>query len=368
VQFSAESLSELAERMWYAPRTPRVVELLIAALIAIQALALIYENLLDAPVAMGDTLPMPQVSSGRRIEGAELSTLLAAHLFGDAPAAAAQPVSAAPSAFKLVGLYVPEEGSSGAETVAAAATLGGTDAPAESDFNARFFGDHAVAAARPGAIAWISVSGGPAQRVQVGSDVSGAAVEEIRADGIVLMLSGQRVQVAYPLNPLLAMFRGESTSMTPVFDTDTLPAEWLNGSLRLQPQQSANGVAGFRVYPGSDEAAFERTGLHAGDVIEAIDGYPVSTARDLLPLLSALKDTKPLALRLRRGETPVELKLYSGGARTAGALRKPLLPPGYRPSPTTRPPGASPPQRRVAPRPPPDLSTPPPSALRSFSP
>lgn len=373
LDWTLEEIFSALGAAWHSPYTARVIECAIALLIALQVWAL-WRDAQPAPTV---TSERPSAASTRPHFGAsELSQLLGAHLFGAPTQEVTAAPALAPTAFKLVGLYVPDAtaapslaaGSSAANTEPESTGEGGAISPLA--FAKEFFGERTVVSALPGAIAWLSVSGAPGQRVQVGDAIGGGTVREIHPKGVTLELGGRAVRVAFPENPFLAMFRGESKTALAVTDPNAIPAELLSPALRFQPELAGNGLTGFRVYPGSDEGAFFKTGLRAGDVIESIGGQSITVPRDVIPLLTALRDAKPLALRLRRGPTAVELTLFKSTGTPAGARasRQVVLPPGYRPSPTTRPAGAPAPKPRVAPVPPPDLAPPPPSVRRSSPP
>jgi hypothetical protein len=321
LDWTLDEISSAIGAAWQSPRAPRVVELAVTLLIVLQAWALWQDT---KPVPAPDSDP-PGVTPPRpRFGTSELSQLLAAHLFGaSSPETAAAP-ALAPAAFKLVGLYVPD-----GESLA----LSGTDAPIETDvvsdsagesgvtaplaFTRTFFGDRTIVSVLPGAIAWLSVAGAPGQRVQVGDGIGGGRVREISPEGVTLELGGRAVRVSFPENPFLAMFRGESNTALVVTDPNAVPAELVGAALRFQPELAGAALSGFRVYPGGDVASFIRAGLHAGDVVDRINGREVSLPRDVIPLLLALREAKPIPIRLRRGRQILELELFGRPAQAA---------------------------------------------------
>jgi hypothetical protein len=369
LDWTQEEFLEALGAAWHSAYAPRAVEVALALLIALQAWTLWRGA---QPASSMQTEFASSLASRPRFGESELSQLIGAHLFGESERDAVPP-AVAPSAFKLVGIYVPESerGDESREPVAADAasdTRGEGGSSAALDYARTFFGERTLVAALPGAIAWVSVPGAPVQRVQVGERLGGGTVREIRPEGVTLELQGRWVRIAFPENPILAMLRGETNAVVLAADPNAVPAELLSPALRFLPELLGDGLAGFRVYPGSDEAAFAKTGLRAGDVIKSIDGRAVTMPRDVIPLLTALRDQKPISMQLRRGATPRELKLFAAAADAAGGRTRVVLPPGYRPSPTTRPAGVPPPKPRAAPTPPPDLASPPPAFRRSSSP
>ncbi len=297
-----------------SPHAPRAVELAFALLIALQIWTL-WQDALPAPLAASD---LPSAAPIRpRFGASEISQLLGAHLFGELLRESTATPALAPTAFKLVGLYVPDGDdvaqltATPAEPEAAVGSTGENGAISPLGFARMFFGDRTIVSALPGAIAWLSIAGAPSQRVQVGDEIGGGIVREIRPEGVMLELGGRPVRVAFPESPFLAMFRGEATEPTGG-DDESIPSELTSSLLRLQPMPDAQGTIHFRIYPGANVQGFQRIGLRAGDEIEAIAGELVTTTRSVLPLLRALKDGKPVVLRLRRQERPVELTVQAG--------------------------------------------------------
>lgn len=326
LDWTLEEITSALGTAWYSPRAPRVVECAIALLIALQVWAL-WRDAQPAPTVKSE---LPSASSTRPHFGAgDLSQLLGAHLFGAPTQDVAATPALAPTAFKLVGLYVPDAAAApglAAGSIAADAELQATGeggAISALAFAKSFFGEHTLVSALPGAIAWLSVSGAPGQRVQVGDSVGGGTVREIRPEGVTLELGGRVVRVAFPENPFVAMFRGESTSVLLVTDPNAIPPELISSLLRVQPMPDARGAIHFRVYPGANAPAFQRAGLRAGDEIDAIAGESVTDARGVLPLLRALKTGRAIALRLRRQARLIELTVPAGAALPPSATPPP---------------------------------------------
>lgn len=61
----------------------------------------------------------------------------------------------------------------------------------------------------------------------------------------------------------------------------------LNSFIRAEPAMADGRLTGYRVYPGSNPAAFLATGLRPGDVVEAVNGKPLSDPRNLMALMAA---------------------------------------------------------------------------------
>ncbi len=327
-------------------RAPRIVEVMLMLAIALQlwSVARTATSTETSAATLTSASSPGSSSTRRRFTQLDMSQLLSAHLFGEVPAASAAAMPAlAASAFKLVGLYVPKDGEAIIATDPAFASSGdGSGEVAPLEWARKFFGDQLRTAARPGAIAWLSLAGAPGQRVQVGDEIGGGKVLEIRDEGVALELAGRRVSVAYPENPYVAMFRGESDQITALVDADSIPPELASKLLRFQPSLGPAGLEGFRLYPGSDAQAFVNSGLRAGDVLEAVDGSPITSPRDLVPLLRAVRDVKPVQLRLLRASKPLDLRLFRASADTT-----PSSTPSRRGDALAAPPGTS----RTSPQP-----------------
>ena len=325
MRLDADRLTAAIEAGFDSAHAPRVIEILLALAIALQLWSIVRTATESSTIAVDSVLSSQSLQP--RVTQFDVSRLIAAHLFGETPATNVPATQAlAPSAFKLVGLYVSKDSEALAPADSAFASPGddaveGEVAPLE--WARKFFGERLRDVARPGAIAWLSLSGAPGLRVQVGESIGGGKVLEIRDDGVTLELAGRRVRVAYPENPYVAMFRGESDRVTAVTDADSIPAELASKLLRFQPALGATGLEGFRLYPGSDAQAFVKSGLRAGDELEAIDGTPITSPRDMVPLLQAIKGVAtakdPVRVRLKRGSQKLDFIVDTtrAGARTA---------------------------------------------------
>lgn len=64
---------------------------------------------------------------------------------------------------------------------------------------------------------------------------------------------------------------------------------------------------GFRVRPGRDAAVFTALGLHANDVVLAVNGQPLNTEADVMALFEQLDTRERISIRVRRGERELTL-------------------------------------------------------------
>jgi membrane-associated protease RseP (regulator of RpoE activity) len=95
---------------------------------------------------------------------------------------------------------------------------------------------------------------------------------------------------------------------TAVFGVVTPPPAGLRLGVYLETH--GGRVEIHQVAPGS---LAERSGLRVGDGITAIDGQPVSSARQVIERLAAYPAGRPLALRIERGGRSLVLPLALPG-------------------------------------------------------
>ena len=89
----------------------------------------------------------------------------------------------------------------------------------------------------------------------------------------------------------------------------TTPAAGLAAAVTLSPRASGGRVSGIIVSPGSDTAAFARSGLRPGDVIVAVNGVPIASVEDLAQLQRSLGSAGTLSLRVERSGALVPVTL-----------------------------------------------------------
>ena len=189
-------------------------------------------------------------------------------------------------------------------------------------FAKEFFGERTVVSALPGAIAWLSVSGAPGQRVQVGDAIGGGTVREIRPEGVTLELGGRLTRVAFPENPYVAMFRGESSTLVGsavgagLSDSD-LSAAFLGSRIaQFHPAMNDSGIAGYRVFPGADGKAFALSGLEPGDVVVEVNAAEATDPSAAARVLQALHEHSALSLTVERRGKREALALFGSSANT----------------------------------------------------
>ncbi len=71
--------------------------------------------------------------------------------------------------------------------------------------------------------------------------------------------------------------------------------------LRIQPERRDGKIAGYRVYPGSNRALFQKAGLRPGELVTAINGQSLENPGESLKLLGDLAQAPNVSVTLERG-------------------------------------------------------------------
>lgn len=77
--------------------------------------------------------------------------------------------------------------------------------------------------------------------------------------------------------------------------------EVLTDYLRPSPLYDGDALRGYQLYPGKKAHVFSRMGLHAGDVITAIDGVPLTDPEHAIQMLRDLTAGAALHVTIERG-------------------------------------------------------------------
>jgi general secretion pathway protein C len=228
---------------------PLLVSALLAVLIAWQAVQLGYRLVGAAPALPPAAVDSaPPASGGPAAPAANVQTVINAHLFGVAGAAASADPSAAPATqMPLV--------------------LVGVIAQVDPALGLAIIGESATAA----------------KVYAVGKTINGGAkLHSVYADRVVLDRNGRLETLALP-----KQFKGGGTARAVVA---TSPGPGLGAQIQaiasqnpasiteiIRPQPVfANGQQrGYRVYPGRNRAQFSQLGLMPGDLVTAVNGTPL---------------------------------------------------------------------------------------------
>jgi type II secretion system protein C len=164
---------------------------------------------------------------------------------------------------------------------------------------------------------------------------SGARVDEIYGDHVVLVQGGVRVLLYVessgiaPQNSRTAQALELVGGPQPKAEAPHYSVETLTDYVRTVPVYRNGIVTGFQVYPGARAGAFRKWGLQAGDVITDLDGQPLTDPDQAMQLLHSLTDGEALTATVQRG-TRVPFQVALDGAdlepvRTANAAAPPPL-------------------------------------------
>ena len=85
----------------------------------------------------------------------------------------------------------------------------------------------------------------------------------------------------------------------------------LNQIMRVvrERDKATGAMLGFRVLPGRDREAFERSGLQLNDVITSIDGEPLTDLRTATNIYRNKRDASEITLVVRRGDEDISLDI-----------------------------------------------------------
>jgi general secretion pathway protein C len=73
--------------------------------------------------------------------------------------------------------------------------------------------------------------------------------------------------------------------------------------IRVMPLNAGGGLNGYRIYPGPDRTLFTGTGLRPGDVVTAVNGIQLNDPARALQMLGDLAHTNDLNITVNRGGT-----------------------------------------------------------------
>jgi general secretion pathway protein C len=271
---------------------PRWVSLLLIILIAWQLAALFWrlmpsgEELPPAPQPTGNP---SSAGEGAATPGIDVSTIVNAHLFGEASAEAPAPVQTEIDDAPETRLSLTLKG-----TVAA-------DDPALS-------------------LAIIADSRGEEKVYGIRDSIpGGASLHAVYADRVILNRAGVLEALKLPRE---AEMRRTSTSRqtssarvatttraASVQQTLTDNAVQLMDVIRPQPYFADGQQRGYRVYPGRDRKSFSALGLRPGDLVTAINGTPMTDPRTGMEIFRGLGDATQITVTLERDGQPEQLTL-----------------------------------------------------------
>lgn len=83
-------------------------------------------------------------------------------------------------------------------------------------------------------------------------------------------------------------------------------ADWMK-SVTVRPEKAGDDVVGIRVVALRPGSPIDGLGIRAGDVLESVNGFQLTTPARMLEALSRLRTADHLSLTLQRGGQPVQV-------------------------------------------------------------
>jgi general secretion pathway protein C len=257
---------------------PKLVSFVFGALILLQLLV-IGSSLISKPLKVPQ--PVPAALPRAQRSGADIQTVVSAHLFGVAAAdsSAQDPENAPQSSANLL--------------------LAGTIATQDPR--------HGVAI--------ISDGGAPSKVYSVGERISGAALHSVYLDHVILDRAGVLETLLLPRQLPPSGRAPAVTRRVPGGDPRTAAAV---DNIRRMVQQdpsildqvmrtvasydnAAGKLRGFRAYPGRNRAIFSKLGLKAGDLVTAINGTPLDDPQRSQDVFNTIQTSDHVTVTIERG-------------------------------------------------------------------
>jgi general secretion pathway protein C len=257
---------------------PRLVSLVLAALIAVE-LARIAISLLSGGPVKSPVPVLASVAPRAQHAGLDVQTVVSAHLFGvAAPDPSTQdPANAPESTANLV--------------------LAGTIASQDPKRGVAIISD-----------------GGPSKVYSVGDNVGGATLHSVYLDHVILDRGGQLETLQLPrlLGPGMRgppVVRRSGTDPRTVAAVDNIrrlvqqDPGILDQVMRTVPSydNAAGRLRGFRAYPGRNRQIFSKLGLKPGDLVTAINGTALDDPQRSQEVFNTIQSSDHVTVTLERG-------------------------------------------------------------------
>jgi general secretion pathway protein C len=265
---------------------PKLVSFVFGALILLQLLQ-IGLPLLSKPLKVPEPV-VAQATPRSQRSGADIQTVVAAHLFG---VAVADPSSQDPA-----------------------------NAP-QSSANLLLAGTVATQNPKRG-IAIISDGGAPSKVFSVGERIGGASLHSVYLDHVILDRGGALETLLLP-RQLPPSSRIAAARRVAGSDPRTVAAV---DNIRRMVQQDPNildqvmrtvasydnaagKLRGFRAYPGRNRAIFSKLGLKAGDLVTAINGTPLDDPQKSQDVFNTIQTSDHVTVTIERGGQKQDITL-----------------------------------------------------------
>jgi general secretion pathway protein C len=265
---------------------PRLVSLGLAALIAVELARIAISVLSGGPVKSPQPV-LPNMAPRTQQSGADVQSIVSAHLFGVATAdpATQDPANAPPSTANLV--------------------LAGTIATQDPKRGVAIISD-----------------GGPSKVYSVGDRVGGASLHSVYLDRVILDRSGALETLLLPKR-LAPGVGGQAAMRRPGADPRTVAAVEnirhmvqqdpgiLDQVMRTVPSydSAAGKLRGFRAYPGRNRQIFNKLGLKPGDLVTAINGTELDDPQRSQEVFNTIQTSDHVTVSIERGGQKQEISL-----------------------------------------------------------
>ena len=264
---------------------PRLISLVLAALIAVElvriAVSLLSGNPVKSPQpALANQAPHAQHAA------LDIQSVVSAHLFGVAADSSAQdPANAPQSTANLV--------------------LGGTIATQDPKRGVAIISD-----------------GGPAKVYSVGDSVGGASLHSVYLDRVILDRGGVLETLMLPklmgpgmdAPPIVRRVGGDPRTVAAVDNIRRMVQQdpgILDQVMRTVPSydSTAGKLRGFRAYPGRNRQIFNRLGLKPGDLVTAINGTPLDDPQHSQEVFNTIQTSDHVTVTVERGGQKQDITL-----------------------------------------------------------
>jgi general secretion pathway protein C len=301
---------------------PKLVSLLIAALILLQLVQIGY-SLLAKPLKSPQPVPAAP-ALGQQHPSFDLQTVTTAHLFGLAETPTQDPASAPQSSANLI--------------------LAGTIATQDP---------------RRG-VAIIAERGGPSKVYAVGERIGGASLHSVYLDRVILDRAGALETLLLP-RQILASNRAAPATRQAADPGTAQAVENVRRMVQQDPgildqvmrtvpsyDNAAGKLRGFRAYPGRNRQIFGKLGLKAGDLVTAINGTPLDDPQHGQDVFNTIQTSDHVTVTVERGgqKQDITLNIAQVAAQATHDLEgdaSGAAPPGTGAAPPAVPPDAVPP-------------------------
>ncbi len=268
---------------------PPWVSLLLVVVIAWQVAKIVW-MLVPGPSA-GDPVSVPAnvpVASGQAAGSADVQSIVAAHIFGEADA------SDEPAAVPVV-----DDSANYRDTRLTNLSLKGTitATPAEK------------------AAAIIADGNNKEQVYLIGKQVTqGATLHAVYPDRVVLnengVLTNLKLPEDFPQGSAPITRRNTTVTSRATANTQSIQAvvaqnvSKLADVIRPTPYFVNGQQQGYRVYPGRDRQAFTRLGLRPGDLVKDIDGQALTDPNQAMQIFESLNNAEQVSVTVERNGQP----------------------------------------------------------------